>query len=487
MNTTRDTSQGSRARSRARRSVLVAVPPALATALIALLLPLSGAALPQAAPTNTSPPTITGTAVKGQTLVAGTGTWSGTTPISFAFAWHRCNDAGASCSPIAGATNTTYVLVSADVGSRIRVLVTASNADGSGSALSNATSVVTDTASGKPKNTGEPAISGTPTQGQRLTATSGTWTGAQPISFTYQWVHCPADGGAPDGSNCVNISGATGTSYVLAQSDVGWRIRIRVTATNSQGSTTVASNATAAVKASAPAASKPRNTGVPVISGAMVEGTVLTASAGTWIGTAPISYGYRWLRCNSAGGGCGSIGGATGTQYRLTASDVGRRVRVDVTARNSAGSTTARSGEYPVVAPAGPSGVITLPSGEKSIPATSVPANQRLIVDSVVFTPNPVRSKTAPISVQIRVKDTRGYVVRDALVFIRSTPLVTTANTRLPTKADGWIVYQMIPRSSFPQPRNGYNVQFFIKAYRAGDPSLAGVAGFRLVQVRLAG
>jgi len=470
---------------RSRTSVPLTVLAVAVASVAALLLPMGGAALPQAAPTNTSPPTITGTATKGQTLVAGTGTWSGTTPIVFAFEWRRCDTTGASCSAISGATNTTYVLASADVGARIRVLVTASNSEGSSAALSDATPIVADDSSGAPRNTREPVISGTPREGERLTGTSGDWTGTQPITVAYQWVRCPADGGAPDGSNCANISGATGTSYVLVASDVGWRIRVRVTASNSAGSNTVASNATTAV--SGRAAAKPVNTGRPSISGPMVEGAVLTASRGTWTGTAPITYSYQWLRCNTAGGSCVAIAGATGTQYRLTSSDVGRKVRLNVTARNAAGSTTAISVEYAIVVPAGPSGVITLPSGEKSIPATSVPATERLIVDRVVFTPNPVTSRTEPFSVQIRVKDTRGYVVRDALVFIRSTPLVTTATTRQPTRQDGWVVYQMTPRANFPQPRNGYNVQFFVKAYRKGDPSLAGVAGYRLVQVRLAG
>jgi hypothetical protein len=29
------------------------------------------------------------------------------------------------------------------------------------------------------------------------------------------------------------------------------------------------------------------------------------------------------------------------------------------------------------------------------------------------------------------------------------------------------------------------NVQFFVKAYRSGDPPLGGLAGYRLVQVRV--
>ncbi|MDH5280078.1 MAG: hypothetical protein OEW52_02880 [Thermoleophilia bacterium] len=455
----------------------------LSAALTALVLPLSGAARPQAAPANTSPPTITGSALKGETLVAGTGSWTGTAPISFAFEWRRCDSAGANCTAIPSATNTTYVLVGADVGARIRVLVSASNAEGSGSALSEATSVVTDD-SGAPKNTADPSISGTPNVGQRLTATTGTWTGTPPISFSYQWVRCGSDGGAADGSNCNNITGATGTSYVLVSADTGWRIRVRVTGTNAVGSTTWASNATAAVKAGV---SKPVNTQRPSVSGTQVEGSTLTVNRGSWTGGGTISFTYQWLRCDSGGGNCVSIPRATGTQYRLTSSDVGRRVRVNVTARNSAGSTTAISGEQAVVAPSGPVGVITLPSGEKSIPVTSVPKTERLIVDQVRFTPNPIRSQVAPFSVQVRVKDTRGFVVRDAIVFVRSTPLVSNAAApRRPTLTDGWVVFQMTPRSSFPQPRNGYNVQFFVKAYKNGDNPLAGIAGYRLVQVKLA-
>ncbi|GIU96055.1 MAG: hypothetical protein KatS3mg012_2512 [Gaiellaceae bacterium] len=453
----------------------------LAASALALLAPLSGSARTQVAPANTAPPTITGSAVKGETLVANTGSWSGTTPISFAFEWLRCNSEGASCSTISGASGTTYVVASADVGNRIRLRVTATNSDGSAAAVSDPTAVVTETAG--PVNRGEPAISGTPAVGQRLQATQGSWEGAQPITFTYQWVRCGADGGLPDGSNCAFIPGATGTSYVLTQQDVGFRLRVRVTATNASGSTTVASNATEAIRGQAPV-----NTRLPRITGSMVEGQTVTLDRGTWTGATPITFTYRWLRCNAAGGACSAISGATGTQYRLTSEDVDRKIRVDVTARNAFGATTVRSGESATVAASGPAGIITLPSGERSIPVTSVPKDQRLVVAQVRFDPNPVRSRTAPITVRVRVTDTRGFVVRDAIVFARSTPLVTQATQpRRVTAADGWVTFVMQPRFSFPQPRNGFNVQFFIKAYRAGDPPLAGVAAYRLVQVRLAG
>jgi len=93
-------------------------------------------------PSNTSPPTIAGTAQEGQTLTAGSGTWSGTQPINYAYQWQRCESSGANCAPIAGATTTTYTLTAAEVGSTVEVAVTASNTAGSGTASSAPSAVV---------------------------------------------------------------------------------------------------------------------------------------------------------------------------------------------------------------------------------------------------------------------------------------------------------------------------------------------------------
>ena len=333
-----------------------------------------------------------------------------------------------------------------------------------------------------PTNVGEPAISGLTLEGQLLTTTNGTWNGTQPMTFTYRWVRCGPNGGLPDGSNCSRISGATGKTYQLRSADVGFRLRVRVTATNSSGSATVASNPTDTI-----GGRRPRNVTPPTISGSAIENATVQASPGTWTGEPPITFGYRWLRCNTSGGGCRDISGATASSHVVRHDDVGNTLRVRVTARNSAGSRDATSARTGVVQPAGPSGVITLPSGEKSIPVTSVPSDQRLVVSQVVFSPAPVRSRTDPITARIRVLDTRGYVVRGALVFIRATPRVTSSGDRQQTATDGWDTYQLVPNANFPQPRSGYNVQFFVKAYRAGDPPLAGVAAYRLVQVPMAG
>jgi hypothetical protein len=332
-----------------------------------------------------------------------------------------------------------------------------------------------------PNNTAEPAISGRAEQGRTLRASNGSWTGTQPISFAYQWVRCGPNGGRPDGGDCAILSGATSRDYRLTAADVDFRMRIRVTASNPEGSKTVASNPTGVV------VGPPVNTVTPAVRGTMLVGQVITADPGTWTGREGISFSYQWLRCNTQGGDCVAIGGATSRNYRLTSSDVNHKIRFNVTARNSVGSTTVMSGESPIVAEPLPSGAIRLPSGEISIPASSVPTNHRLAVAQVVFSPNPVRDRQQVITVRVRAKDTRGFVIRDALVFVRSTPRVTTGGDRQLTTTDGWVTYQLAPNGNFPKPRRGYNVQFFVKVYRSGDPALGGVAGYRLVQVRLAG
>ena len=334
-----------------------------------------------------------------------------------------------------------------------------------------------------PENTTEPRITGSPVVGSTLTASQGAWTGS-PTSFAYQWVRCPRSGGLPSGADCAAIGGATTTQYVVSSGDVDRRLRVRVTASNADGSRTVASNATATVR---PAdAGRPVNVVAPTLSGTAAQGQTLHVSPGTWNGQQPITFTFNWVRCDTSGNNCVQQAGFRDDAYVLREGDVGKTIRARVIARNSRGESSRLTAQSPVVqGPQGPAGVITLPNGEKSIPVTSVPSNERLVVDQVVFSPNPLRSRTEAITVRIKVKDTRGYVVRDALVFFRSTPLVTRNAQDQRTGQDGWLQLTVTPEQDFPELRPAYAVQFFVKAYRQGDPELAGVAGYRLVQVQL--
>ncbi len=183
---------------------------------------------PPSAPVNTAWPALSGTARDGQTLTSSSGTWTGTAPITYAYAWRRCDANGGNCTTIANASGQSYVLGAADVGSKVYSLVTATNAGGSTSQRSALSAVVS---AAKPVNTAWPALSGTARDGQTLTSSSGTWTGTAPITYAYAWRRCDANGG-----NCTTIANASGQSYVLGAADVGSKVYSLVTATNAGGS-----------------------------------------------------------------------------------------------------------------------------------------------------------------------------------------------------------------------------------------------------------
>ena len=92
-----------------------------------------------AAPSNTSPPAISGTVWTGKKLIASAGLWAGTGPLSYAYQWESCNSSGASCSDISGATSSSYTVAHGDIGSTLRVIVTATNDLSSASSTSEAT------------------------------------------------------------------------------------------------------------------------------------------------------------------------------------------------------------------------------------------------------------------------------------------------------------------------------------------------------------
>lgn len=223
-----------------RRSILAAVA-VFATAVVAMTAAAAALAAAQVAPVNTVAPTVSGTPQVGQVLTAADGTWSNA-PTTFAYQWLRCNPGGNACASVANGTLKTYTLVGADSGRTIRVRVTATNADGSNSAQSTATSSVAPaTSTTGPKNTAPPTISGIAKVGQTLTAVEGTWT-SNPTSYTYAWQRCDADT-----ASCANVVGATLKTYAVRTADLGYRLRVAVTARDAKGSGTANSAITAIV------------------------------------------------------------------------------------------------------------------------------------------------------------------------------------------------------------------------------------------------
>jgi hypothetical protein len=287
------------------RGVAAIVGCLLATAVIWAM---AGVAL-AAGPSISAPPVISGTLQAGQTLSVSTGTWTSTDPggiTSFAYAW---TSGGA---PV-GSDSASYPVGTADIGKDIAVTVSATDATGTAAAPPVSAGVVP----APPANTGPPTISGVAQQGLTLTASTGTWSGPTPMTFSYAWT----SGGLAVGTNSA--------TYAPTLADVGKLIAVTVSATNAGGGPVTALPATAGpVLPLAPANSAP-----PTIAGTAQQGQMLTVTQGTWLNS-PTSITDQWEDC--AGLVCTPILGKTGTSYTVGAGDVGDTIRVVETAFNAA-------------------------------------------------------------------------------------------------------------------------------------------------------
>ena len=274
-----------------------------------------------ATPTPNSPatgvPTISGTAQVGETLTAdtsGIADEDGLENITFTYQW-LADDA-----EIAGATGSTYTLADADEDKAIRVRVSfTDNADNEETLTSEATDAVAAAATPNSPATGAPTISGTAQVGEVLEAdTSGIADadGLTNVSFTYQWLADDAD-----------ISGATGSTYTLADAEEGKAIKVEVTFTDDAGNDESLTSAATDAVAAAPTPNSPA-TGAPTISGTAQVGETLTADTSGIAdsdGLNNVQYEYQWLA------DAADISGATNATYTLADTDEGKAIKVEVT------------------------------------------------------------------------------------------------------------------------------------------------------------
>jgi hypothetical protein len=227
----------------------------------------------------------------------------------------------------------------------------------------------------------------------------------------------------------------------------------------------------------------PANTEPPAVVGTAQDGELVVAKDGEWSGTNPMSFTYQWLRCDGNGANCATIAGATAKTYRVLTADVDHRLKVDVTARNVTG--TARATSRGSAAVARPAGATRLADGRYSIPATSVQLPERLVISGVEFAPRVLTSRQS-FTGRFRVTDTRGYVVRDAVVLVTGVPLGWILQPQeAKTNVDGLLTVQLQPTARLRLVRGGSMVMF-IRARKDGDSILAGISSRRLVRVRTA-
>lgn len=274
---------------------------------------------------STGQPGLSGKPVQGQPLTVVPGTWTSTS-ASVGYAWERCNANGRICAPIPGATTAAYVPVADDVGHALLALATATAAGATQAALS----VASDAVAAPPALAAAtpPSVTGTLEVGQQLTATTGVWTGAAPITYAFQWYRCDAGG-----AHCSSVHGATRATYRLVAADAGKTIGFTVNATDATGAK---QPAYASLVGPIAAPSPPiASTAQPKVT---TQGQTFTVDAGTWT-AAPGSTTVQWERCNSNGRICAAVAGATSTSYTATSADSGHALVALVTAH--AGSATA--------------------------------------------------------------------------------------------------------------------------------------------------
>jgi len=162
--------------------------------------------------------------------------------------------------------------------------VTATNADGSSTANSKPSNVVSLAAA--PKSTAPPTIVGKAQIGEELVAKVGTYGagGGTPMRFAYQWLRCD-----PNGNTCTTVAGATGQTYGVVKADSSHTLRVRVRAANDFGREDANSAPTAAV-AEPPAPVTPITTTLTVsrpdvvcCAAAKILGTISAAKPGEQI------------------------------------------------------------------------------------------------------------------------------------------------------------------------------------------------------------
>jgi hypothetical protein len=281
------------------------------------------------------------------------------------------------------------------------------------------------------------SVTGNAVVGGQLTAHNGTWLYLDGSScksecvMTYQWQRCTG--------GCFDISGATGRFYTVQAADAGHSLRAMETMTSedcgninySAGtqecrfvSKSSPSGHTAVVPGSAPtgptgptappapavpqpqAPLAPVATAAPSISGVAMMEETLTATRGTWSGSPTLA--LQWMRCDAQGQNCTDLG-LSGDTYTVIGFDIGKTLRIRITALNSAGVRQATSDATPVVSELKPT------EQKPSLAAAKVVAPHRLVLGALA--PKPAKlSRPGKVTVTLRVSDSRGFRVSGALV-----------------------------------------------------------------------
>lgn len=228
----------------------------------------------------------------------------------------------------------------------------------------------------------------------------------------------------------------------------------------------------------AASAAVPKNTTAPTISGTGLVGQLLVATHGTWSGS-PKKFAYQWSQCDTTGGGCLAISGATGKSYRVRAVDVGHTLRVTVTASNSSGGADASSAPTAVVPPSG------CPTGTGLVQITQLAPPARLVISSTTVSPA-VRRATRIIHLHVGITACNGRPVQGASVYAAAVPFNQFTVTQGTTGATGTVTLTQTRQRGFPAGQHQRLLTVFARAWKQGEPVTGGVSSSRVVAFRFA-
>ena len=329
----------------------------------------------------TGAPGIVGTAQVGSELTADTsdiGDADGLTTVSYSYQWV------ADDSEIAEAETKAHTLTDTQEGKTIKMIVSFTDDRGNEESLTSAATASVAPPANSPA-TGSPTISGTPQVGKTLTADAygiADEDGLSNATFTYQWM-----------ADDVDISGATGASDTLTDSEEGKAVKVAVSFTDDRGNEeSLTSAATASV---APYANSPA-TGSPTISGTPQVGETLTADTSGIAdedGLSNASLAYQWI--GNDGTTDSDIQDATGSTYTLVSDDSGKAIKVRVSFTDDAGN--AETLTSPPLDPARPYGLTATASGRTVVLNWKPPAVFPYLYDYQILRNRPELGETEPL------------------------------------------------------------------------------------------
>lgn len=275
---------------------------------------------------STTKPSVTGVNISSIATISLTLSW---TPLSVATSYEVYRD-GVSVATAVASTLASYVFTSLIPGQTYRLGVRAVFADGGkGTAYTEIIESSGTTAidpAYKPAISTAPVITlpyaNVPIIGATLVTNTGTWTATPAItSFSYQWQRS-IDGG----STYSDLLGATSSSYAVTVADNSYLLRVRVSATNINGTGVSFTSATSAV-------ASVYNIQVPIVRGNAVAGQILEVSDGTWSSSFPITLSFKWSTSRTGT----FISGAVSPSLTVPSTEAGYTITAQVTASTSHG------------------------------------------------------------------------------------------------------------------------------------------------------